>query len=65
MRDYKPQLLYPGHGPVVKDTVNYITSYIEHREMREKQILDSLKLSKEGGWTVDEIVQNIYEASLY
>ena len=35
--------IYPGHGPVIRDTaLEKIDEYIHHRELREKQILDFL-----------------------
>lgn len=33
-----PSILYPGHGPVVKDAVTHIQQYIDHRQMRETQV---------------------------
>ncbi len=36
-------VLYPGHGPHIKDGLDLLTRYIQHREAREKQIMDFLK----------------------
>lgn len=41
----KPDMLYPGHGPVVKDGKAKIQEYIAHRNAREKQVVDCLENS--------------------
>jgi ribonuclease/clavin/mitogillin len=57
--DIKPNLIYPGHGPVVNDAVKRIKDYIGHRNMRNEQILNSLKNSNEP-MDVESIVRTIY-----
>lgn len=61
------QCLYPGHGPVVKDGVGLIDTYITHRLEREKQIVQLLEkpsasLSGATSWTTWELVSQIYAA---
>lgn len=56
-----PRVLYPGHGAVVMDTVKYVQAYIDHRQMREQQIVDTLKSGQQASYTVEDIVANIYE----
>jgi ribonuclease/clavin/mitogillin len=71
----RPLTLYPGHGPIVSDGTGAIETYIAHRQQREDQILQVLQQEKkegarmpgewgkEGhirGWSVEEIVQEIY-----
>lgn len=57
--DIKPDVIYPGHGPVVKDGVNRIKSYIEHRNKRNEQIIENLKNS-ETPLSIDDLVKRIY-----
>ncbi|MDP9228065.1 MAG: MBL fold metallo-hydrolase [Actinomycetota bacterium] len=37
------ELIYPGHGPVINDPAAKITEYIEHREMRERRLVEALE----------------------
>jgi glyoxylase-like metal-dependent hydrolase (beta-lactamase superfamily II) len=57
MRELRPRTIYPGHGPVVLDAMAKLDEYIEHRAMREREILSALD---DGARTVDELVQTIY-----
>jgi glyoxylase-like metal-dependent hydrolase (beta-lactamase superfamily II) len=40
------KVICPGHGKIVKDPRKRLKQYVEHRNMRERQILDTLR---EGG----------------
>jgi len=58
----KYDILYPGHGPVVRDGAQTIRTYIDHRLERESQILDVLRTTPPGGsWTTWTIVLRVYE----
>ncbi|KAJ7144768.1 beta-lactamase-like protein [Mycena crocata] len=69
-REHGYAILYPGHGPVVSDGEQAITTYIKHRLEREAQIMTILKspppvASVAGGadrapWTTWTVVTNIY-----
>jgi endoribonuclease LACTB2 len=49
--------IYPAHGPVIEDGPGRIREYIEHRMMRERQILDALADRVE---TIPAMVERIY-----
>jgi glyoxylase-like metal-dependent hydrolase (beta-lactamase superfamily II) len=43
IRDLQPVRLLPGHGPAVENPIRVIDDYIEHRRLRDRQILRVLK----------------------
>lgn len=47
----------PGHGDVIEDPKALVTEYIEHRRLRETQILEALR---EGPAKIAELVPRIY-----
>ncbi|OGQ81187.1 MAG: hypothetical protein A3F90_03690 [Deltaproteobacteria bacterium RIFCSPLOWO2_12_FULL_60_19] len=49
--------LLPGHGPTIGDPYGKIREYIEHRLMRERQVLKCLQ---DGCQTISEITAQIY-----
>jgi glyoxylase-like metal-dependent hydrolase (beta-lactamase superfamily II) len=49
--------IYPAHGPVIEDGPGKIQEFIDHRMLRERQILEVLG---GGSRTVPEIVKVIY-----
>ncbi|XP_028405953.1 endoribonuclease LACTB2-like isoform X2 [Dendronephthya gigantea] len=52
--------LYPGHGAVVSNPKEKLTEYIEHRTLRENQILEELKAIKGQPLTAMDLVKKIY-----
>ncbi|XP_038051545.1 endoribonuclease LACTB2-like [Patiria miniata] len=57
----KPDVLYPGHGPVVTSAVEKVQAYIDHRNLREKQILEVLEANKgKKALTCMDMVKIIY-----
>ena len=61
--DLKPSIIYPAHGAVVPNPINKLTYYIEHRMMREKQILEALQSDSTCSFTPMEIVEKVYTVS--
>lgn len=57
LRSLDIRRIYPGHGPSIEDPQAKITEYIEHRRMRERQVLDALRA---GARTIPEMVTRIY-----
>jgi glyoxylase-like metal-dependent hydrolase (beta-lactamase superfamily II) len=49
--------IYPAHGPVIDDAAGRIQEYLDHRMLRERQILDALA---EGARPISELVKIIY-----
>lgn len=43
LRALSPTRIYPAHGPVRDDAIEWIDSYIHHRRLREEQILGVLR----------------------
>ncbi|KAK0461466.1 beta-lactamase-like protein [Armillaria novae-zelandiae] len=52
--------LYPGHGPVVEEGEQVISTYIRHRIEREEQIVALLDTADQAAWTTWSLVSNIY-----
>jgi glyoxylase-like metal-dependent hydrolase (beta-lactamase superfamily II) len=49
--------IYGGHGEIVDDAQAKIAEYIEHRERRQRELLETLR---EGPATIPELVTKIY-----
>lgn len=57
VRAFQPQRLLPAHGPAIDDPDATIRQYLDHRRMREVQVLDALEA---GATTPGEMVARIY-----
>jgi glyoxylase-like metal-dependent hydrolase (beta-lactamase superfamily II) len=57
MRELGPRVIYPGHGPVALHALAKLDEYLDHRAMREEQVLAGLA---EGPRTPEELVPSIY-----
>lgn len=55
--EQSPGRIYPAHGPCIEDGVAKLREYIDHRNERERQILDALAA---GASRVPEIVKRVY-----
>src|ERR1041384_7812064 len=55
--EFNISLILPGHGPLIGKAEPKIREYIEHRIMREKQVIDALK---KGRNTIGDITEAIY-----
>ena len=51
------RLLLGGHGPVIRDPRSKIREYVEHRLMREQQVVECLRT---GPRTIPQIVAELY-----
>jgi ribonuclease/clavin/mitogillin len=50
-------VIYPAHGPMIRDPRAKVESYLAHRALRDRQIVDGLRA---GARTVPELVRRIY-----
>lgn len=53
----EPRRLLPAHGPPIDDPARLLTSYLRHRRMRERQVIDALRA---GHASVQAITESIY-----
>ena len=57
LRDLDLACIFPGHGPPIDRPYEKVTEYIDHRLMRERQIVDALGAGID---TVPAIVARLY-----
>tara|TARA_Y100001960_G_scaffold110543_1_gene118387 strand:+ start:10 stop:1551 length:1542 start_codon:yes stop_codon:yes gene_type:complete len=43
IRDLRPKVLFPGHGPLIANPKRVLTEYIEHRKARHQKVLEAVK----------------------
>lgn len=53
-----PRLLLPAHGPAVDNPAQLLSEYLQHRLMRERQVIGALRA---GHATVQAIAESIYD----
>lgn len=54
----RPRRLLPAHGPEVTDPVGVLTAYLDHRRLRERQVIAALSAGRD---TVQAIAESIYD----
>ena len=52
-----PRRLLPAHGPEPDDPAALLSAYLDHRRMRERQVIAALKADRS---TVHAIAESIY-----
>ena len=54
----RPRMLLPAHGPEVADPSSVLNEHLEHRRLRERQVIASVAAGRD---TVQAIVESIYD----
>ncbi|CAH1772373.1 unnamed protein product, partial [Owenia fusiformis] len=57
----KPSVIYPSHGRVVDNPIEHVQAYIDHRNMRERQILETLSAHSGKAMSAMDLVKIIYK----
>ena len=58
---FKPRVICPAHGKIVRNAPEWVAGYIKHRNLRERQVLGALR---DGLGDADEIARRIYPKNL-
>jgi len=58
---YGQRIICPGHGPIIQEAAPRIRSYISHRERRELQVMEAMRLGHE---TLASMLKYIYPRNL-
>lgn len=61
IKDVNPTVIYPGHGNIINDPKDRITTYINHRNQREAQILTVLEKHPNDTFNEMQLVRQIYK----
>jgi glyoxylase-like metal-dependent hydrolase (beta-lactamase superfamily II) len=57
MAELRPEVIFPGHGPIVRPALPKLVEYLEHRDERERQVLRALR---DGPREPEDVVPAIY-----
>lgn len=61
IKNIDPAVIYPGHGNIINDPKDRITTYINHRNQREAQILAVLEEHPNDTFDEMQLVRTIYK----
>lgn len=64
---HEPQRIYPAHGNVIEEPAQKVRWYLEHRDRRERQMLDVMVADADVAtrtWTKMEVVRRVYGAEV-
>ncbi|MFM8527956.1 MAG: MBL fold metallo-hydrolase [bacterium] len=64
VRALEPDLLYPGHGPVIDDPPRVIDAYLQHRLDREGRLIEALDTGERSRETLLDLVWDDVPAEL-
>jgi glyoxylase-like metal-dependent hydrolase (beta-lactamase superfamily II) len=64
LRALEPDLLYPGHGPVIEDPAAVIDTYLQHRLDREGRLIEVLDAGERSREKLLDLVWNDVPAEL-
>jgi len=59
MLSLQPTRLFPGHGPTIDDSIDFLSRYVSHRQAREDQVYEEVVKFTEGADTM-ALVRKIY-----
>ncbi|XP_013107482.1 beta-lactamase-like protein 2 homolog isoform X2 [Stomoxys calcitrans] len=59
--NFKPSVIYPGHGNIIEDPLEKIQYYIKHRNQREQQILSCFAERKQQKMQAMDVVKVVYK----
>lgn len=63
--EWKPEMIYPGHGPILDDPLPRIQYYIKHRQQREEEILRILEEQGSDKPMMEmDLVKRIYKVNI-
>ncbi|XP_014094584.2 beta-lactamase-like protein 2 homolog [Bactrocera oleae] len=57
----KPEVIYPAHGNIIKEPVDKIKYYINHRNQREVQVLDFFGRNPNKPLQAIDVVRDVYK----